>query len=1030
MKPIKLVLNAFGSFLETTEIDFTVLNNSGFYLITGATGSGKTTIFDAIMFALYGEASGDVRSSEGFRSDFAEDKNPTYVEFTFEKDNIIYKITRSPRYSVEYRTTPIESKVSLVYEQHIIEKTTNVAEAINEILGLTADQFKQVIMLAQGEFMKLIHAKSIERDEIFRKIFGTEIFEKVSKLLKQETKDVKDKLKLNEELIKRLIISIPNYESYQNYLPVVTDLYNTSFLIEEIDSNINLSKNLIIENEEKLSVLSNELINLNTERETAKLINEDFNTLKLETDKLQQLEDKKDTIKLKTKQIDILNEVSKVKPLYDKLININLQVNTLVRTYETNVAILEEKQETLNFFIDQTNMIEIDRLSLKNLLKAKEEIENNIKLKQEIETHLTKITTIRQELIKLKDELDNLINEKKIVIQNIEDINLTIKELSKYQLEHDITLNKIKIQEESIKEFDKNKTLFEEANALNHKLKESIEKYQQYVTTYENAHAKYLSLENSYFKNIAGVLAKELCDGTPCPVCGSKTHPNPASVSGETISKEELDKMFAEVEGYRIIKDEQLIKIETIKAKYNSIIKQLLDNLKINDETIISDTISKISNEYNETLTNLNNYLNECLNKLKELTDLEQTKQTYEQKLIDIENENIKLTKSVDELNNKISLTEGSVAALEAQLTFSNPIDELIIAKEERAEAILMLEEAISGFDKEHTLAKEEHQLIKGKVEENLNQLTILKAEQDKIIKEYNEFIEKESISKEILDNIEIYIADLVNLSTYVKEVTEYESIYKTCKKQVNDLLKKLKDKQQQNIEEFDELIIVKEQAISSLKESLTNLNNIYNKQIQVSSELTIAYTEYKELCKLHDDLSSMSLVASGQNKKYLSFERYVLVEYFDNILNHANIRLKKMTNGRFMLYRKVDKTKGRAQQGLDMEIFDFETGKRRDVKTLSGGETFKAALSLALGLADAIENKVGNITIDTLFIDEGFGTLDEESLHQAIEILLELNSDNKSIGIISHVQELKDIIPTKLIVTKSDNGSSVKIVE
>ena len=173
-----------------------------------------------------------------------------------------------------------------------------------------------------------------------------------------------------------------------------------------------------------------------------------------------------------------------------------------------------------------------------------------------------------------------------------------------------------------------------------------------------------------------------------------------------------------------------------------------------------------------------------------------------------------------------------------------------------------------------------------------------------------------------------------------------------------------------------------------------------------------------------------MSLVASGQNKKYLSFERYVLVEYFDNILNHANIRLKKMTNGRFMLYRKVDKTKGRAQQGLDMEIFDFETGKRRDVKTLSGGETFKAALSLALGLADAIENKVGNITIDTLFIDEGFGTLDEESLHQAIEILLELNSDNKSIGIISHVQELKDIIPTKLIVTKSDNGSSVKIVE
>ena len=191
MKPIKLVLNAFGSFLEKTEIDFNILNSSGFYLITGATGSGKTTIFDAIMFALYGEASGDTRTSEGFRSDFADDKNPTYVEFTFEKDNIIYKVTRSPRYSVSYRQTPIDSKASIEFENKVVEKTNLVNEKISEILGLTAPQFRQVIMLAQGEFMKLIHAKSSERDEIFRKIFGTEVFEKVSRLLKEETKGKK-----------------------------------------------------------------------------------------------------------------------------------------------------------------------------------------------------------------------------------------------------------------------------------------------------------------------------------------------------------------------------------------------------------------------------------------------------------------------------------------------------------------------------------------------------------------------------------------------------------------------------------------------------------------------------------------------------------------------------------------------------------------------------------------------------------------------------------------------------------------------
>ena len=238
MKPIKLVMNAFGSFLEKTEINFNILNNAGFYLITGPTGSGKTTIFDAIVFALYGEASGDTRSTEGFRSDFADDKNETYVEFTFEKDDITYTIRRTPRYSVSYRSTPIESKVSLVFKDTTIEKIVNVNEAINKIIGLSSSQFKQVIMLAQGEFMKLIHAKSYERDEIFRKIFGTEVFEKVSKLLKEETKNVKDKLKVTEELMKRYIINIPDAKNYLNYNSTLLDLNNTDYLINELAEKI------------------------------------------------------------------------------------------------------------------------------------------------------------------------------------------------------------------------------------------------------------------------------------------------------------------------------------------------------------------------------------------------------------------------------------------------------------------------------------------------------------------------------------------------------------------------------------------------------------------------------------------------------------------------------------------------------------------------------------------------------------------------------------------------------------------------
>lgn len=1030
MKPIKLVMNAFGSFLDKTEINFNILNNAGFYLITGPTGSGKTTIFDAIVFALYGEASGDTRSTEGFRSDFADDKNETYVEFTFEKDFVTYTIRRTPRYSVSYRTTPVESKVSLVFKDTVIEKIANVNEAINQIIGLSSSQFKQVIMLAQGEFMKLIHAKSFERDEIFRKIFGTEVFEKVSRLLKEETKAVKDKLKLTEELMKRYIINIPDVKNYVNYNPTLQDLNNADYLIKELSDNISDNKKTLNIYEKDLKENSNELINLNANKETAKLINDDFNTLKEELNKLDILDKEKSKISLKEKEIVILNKVSKIKPFYDKLININLQINLLSKTYQTNNAILEEKQETLNFFIDQTNMIELDRLSLENLKKTKEEIEKNINIKKEIEAKLIIITTLNEQIGSLNKELGKLNSNELVIKDEITALNDEIKELSKYQTEYEITSNEIKALESKIKEFNKNNVLYKEVESVLKEINDLSTIYQELLNDYNLAHTNYFEKEKSYFNNIAGMLANELTSGNPCPVCGSIHHPLKAVITTDIVSKETLDKEADALELMRTKKDEKLVEIESLKAKYDACINQLLNNLEIKSKDDILSKINEKTTNYNNSLNELNIYLNTCLKNIKELKNKE--KELFDKEELYNTNNTIilNLSEKLTNINNSLSNMKGVVSALEEQLTFSNDIEELTVALEERKEAMLMLEEAIKGFDLEYNQVKEEYQIIKGKTEENINQLENLKEEQDKAINAYNEALINENIDKFIIDNIEMYISELASLSTYVKEVTEFTSNYTITVNKITVLKDKLKDTTEQNLEELDNLISVKEKQIEKLKVLITNITNIINSQQTIFNDLLVSFQEYKKILDLHVDLSTMSLAANGQNKKYLSFERYVLTEYFDNILNHANIRLKKMTNGRYLLYRKVDKSKGRAQQGLDMEIFDFETGKRRDVKTLSGGETFKAALSLALGLADAIENKVGNVTIDTLFIDEGFGTLDEESLNQAISILLELNNDNKSIGIISHVQELKDLIPTKLIVSKIDNGSVVKIVD
>ena len=713
MKPIKLVLNAFGSFLEKTEIDFNILNSSGFYLITGATGSGKTTIFDAIMFALYGEASGDTRTSEGFRSDFADDKNPTYVEFTFEKDNIIYKVTRSPRYSVSYRQTPIDSKASIEFENKVVEKTNLVNEKINEILGLTAPQFRQVIMLAQGEFMKLIHAKSSERDEIFRKIFGTEVFEKVSRLLKEETKEVKEKLKLNEELIKRTIINIPDIREYNNYAATMVDLNNIKYLLEELEEKIKSSNTLMGHYDTILEMLSKDLIELGTYKETAKLINDDFNKLKQEVEKQDLLNQQIETINLKEKQVVILNEVAKLKPAYDKLININLQVNILSKTYETNKAILEEKQEALNFFIDQTNMIELDKLSLENIKKTKTEIEKNIEVKKELENKETLISSFEQQIIRINREIDIIAKEQTELTSLIDELNEQITALGKYKLEYEITLKEIESHNKVIKEFSKNNILYQESNKITKDISSLVDTYQDLLNGYNNAYQKYLKLEQIYFNNLAGVLGKELKEGIPCPVCGSTTHPNIAVVTSDFVTKESLDKEYEALELLRVRKDAKLLEIESLKAKLDVCNNQLLENLNITDIKDIDSKLSEISTLHKEKQLELIKYKETCIESINKLNELENKLKEKTNKFKENENKTLNQKETLTNVNNSLSSLKGAIETLETQLTFSNSIEELELAKEERIQAIEMLEEAILGFEKEYDLVKEEYQLIK-----------------------------------------------------------------------------------------------------------------------------------------------------------------------------------------------------------------------------------------------------------------------------------------------------------------------------
>lgn len=1029
MRPIKLTMNAFGSFLETTVIDFAVLNSAGFYLVTGETGSGKTTIFDAIMFALYGEPSGNIREQEGFRNDLADDKNKTYVELVFEKDHKQYTITRSPKYFVSSRTTALTEKAELVFDDQVIEKKKAVDEKILEIIGLTVEQFRQVIMLAQGEFMKLIHSDSKKKDEIFRKIFGTEILDEISNLLKEETRIVKDKLLQIETKLSQLIESIKSNDQLTKIEMAIEDFYNTNLLIEELNELILNQEKELEELTTKDKSLNEKLITIVKQKEAASILNDDFDKLTTLISDLETLETHKEEINSFKEKINLLNKIDQIKPIYEKLLSIHIQINSLIALSNENKEELDLKQNELDCYLEQLEYIELDRTSL---VKAKEEatlVKNDIELKEKISTLNDNLKIQIEDYTKQVKELDNyntsktqLLEQTAILEKSLMNYDDTKTKYELLKVELDRLENDLKIFNDKIKILEKREIIKENIKTCNKELQILVEDYTKLFNYYQHK-------ELVYYNNIAGILVKDLKEGQPCPVCGSTNHPQIATLSDDVISKEMLEEIAEQLEASRNNKDNKTLEIETLTIQLNTINDQLLELLNITDIALIDATIKKVLKEKEEQINNLSTYINSIEEKLKEFEQVKQTIKLLEAKVdeivktIDINNVNL------TSLKEQIALINGSINTYQEQLKNSDDIETLKEILEQYNTFIETLEENVNAFDDGYQLAIEEQKVAASKLEQSTKQLTELKLSYEELSKVYEEKITALELDQNIIDNIEEYIQDLSNLGIYIKTVTEFETNYDNKKKTKEELEIKLKGKQKENLDGLTSLINELSCDINLLTEKITTLTTLVSNNKQTSVELDKAFRIFVKVQKEFEEINELSKTSSGSNPKYLSFERFVLIGYFENILRHANTRLSKMTDGRFELYRKEDKGKGNAQQGLELEVFDYETGKKRDVKTLSGGETFKAALSLALGLADAIENKVGHISIETLFIDEGFGTLDDKSLHQAIDILLELNDGTKSIGIISHVQELKDIIPTKLVVTKSTDGSKVTIV-
>ena len=1037
MRPIKLTISAFGPYASKQVIDFEELKGRNIFVISGKTGAGKTTIFDAISYALYGEASGESRETDSLRSHFADDNTETYVELEFELRGEKYTVNRVPKQKKKkargegYTEKSADATLTLP-DGKVITKVKNVTDKIIEILGITREQFKQIVMLAQGEFKKLLLADSVEREGIFRKIFNTYDFEKIQAELKDKAANLsKNRTKSKHEME----INLKNIKGEHDI--VIDEYVDFPLVIEKLKDLLERDNNIYKTLNEEGKEVDNNLQVKNQEKAIIETNNNLIKEKEIIAKALDELLSKEDEYKNKSKTIIDGKNAKEVKYIEDKLIETTKKLTKREEDYNLslkNIDSLKLKQEEANKLLQIEESKECDReklsVEINNLNKLEEKIIeldslNNkvMHLKQSAENSKLQIINNKKETEELKKSKE----EKELQLKDIATL-----ETKKVELESDIkaknkTLDEVRELFKVIRSFQN--TYIEH----NNKAKE----YKEFEVEYKKVKENYEKMDDLYKKEQAGILASKLQENEPCPVCGSTNHPNKATIKENLkiptkeelkVAKENLDKLEKE----NLEKINNLTTLNSNKTTYleqvNNHLSMLSATLNI-DKTFNSETAKVVKNlgtELKSVIDKLKDELLKVIDKIslkekieKELNLITTTINEREHSLIKLEecekNYTTELTQNITKIDEYKKEIPENITDLK---TLNNLIEvktkELNISKEKLAKLRLENENLAKKLEGENSTSKE----INKSIEELKLEIANNKANFNEAIKEQG------------FDNIQTYEDAKLQISmveSLEKEVENYNSELKLTKAKQEDIINKTKDIVFMDITTIDEEIRSIQNNKKELESKLRELHAIIVGNKTILKNVENLNIEFKEIEEEYKVLGELADLANGKKAPYISFERYILASYFEDIIEAANIRLEKMTGDRFSLIRKTSKSKGAGQKGLELEIYDNYTDSSRDVSSLSGGESFKASLSLALGLSDIVQSNAGGVSLDTMFVDEGFGTLDPQSLDNAIDSLLELQRGGRLVGIISHVEELKERIDAKLEVTSTSKGSKVE---
>ena len=1057
MKPLRLKMQAFGSYGKETTIDFEKVNQN-LFLITGDTGAGKTTIFDAIVFALYGEASSSSNKKEGvvLQSQYVSYEYEPFVELVFSErsgeEQEIYTVRRVPRHlklitrgANKGKAKENTGSVSLIMPDGMEYPTKETDRKIQEIVGLTKSQFMQVAMIAQGEFMDLLRAKSDDKKVIFRKLFNTEMYQDiVNELANRKRTKEKDIAVLRTQCQSDLgRVCIPEgykSEKIKELKEQLTDgeMSRLSDFLDELELLCNWLNEHTLAAENAYRKAGRDRDAKNEAYTRAEGLLKWFEQLDTAEQKLKECE----ADKAKTEAL--LSLISRIRDAYE---------------IQGNYALLEDARKHLK---DTKEALENQEKTLPALKEAREKAENTEKESkqihdQELQNHSKTVEKVEKAL-----EIFGQINVLRMRVEADKKANdaaaKTTKKACETQEKLDQQETKWKAQSEELAETEKKLVIAEnkkqEADAVSQEIQEvralgkqaercrqiAIKTRDDYAKTtkdYETANAEYEELRRRFLNAQAGFLAEKLEPGKPCPVCGSTEHPHPhqKSVDHVDISEEKLQIMQENVDKLRKKQEQESGESAAANSEYKTRKDTYVESVhKL--QARLHRSISSITEE--TTVTEMSN----ALELWKQQTEAELEKLASEEKLLFRIRENLqKMDEQKKELQEKLEkcrkdekTAAEKLAASEAELKNMKGSSEFQ-TKEDAEEALRQSEKARNHAEKIYAKASKEAEMTlntQKQAEALISRYQHELPEQKRLADERDSFYIKimenkkmnEEAWKELVETYSRIAAEEFQqtVTAYAQKKAAAEAGKTAAQNAIGEANRPVLEEIQKEKEAAEAAYLEAEKIYDRLR-----INNRDNREVLDS--LLSKLEERKTLLEEHARIDALYRMTSGNvSGARMDLETYVQRYYLERILYAANRRFQEMSAGQFELRMyDLEKAGEGRNRGLDLMVYSTVTGKEREIRTLSGGESFMAALSLALGMADQIQQNSAAINLDMMFIDEGFGSLDEHSRNQAVRVLQEMAEGSRLIGIISHVSELKQEIEDQLIVNKDENGSYVK---